>query len=144
MNDQTIKSDAGKPRLTLVPRQILKDIAQIREYGLAKYGDSESWKSVEIERYRDAAFRHFVAYLDDPSGVDAESGLTHLAHLACNIAFLCELEKDNARRSEKMDRQATDYNGESNTKDLHTGAVRDSGEVGGLYVQSVWTNNGVV
>lgn len=144
MNDQTIKSDAGKPRLTLVPRQILKDIAQIREYGLAKYGDSESWKSVEIERYRDAAFRHFVAYLDDPSGVDAESGLPHLAHLACNIAFLCELEKDNARRSEKMDRQTTYHNGESDTKDLHTGSVRDSDEMGGLYVQSVWTNNGVV
>lgn len=144
MNDQTIKSDAGKPRLTLVPRQILKDIARIREYGLAKYGDSESWKSVEIERYRDAAFRHFVAYLDDPTGVDEESWLTHLAHLACNIAFLCELEKDNARRSEKMDRQATDHNGESDTKDLHASAVRDSGEMGGLYVPSVWTNNGVV
>ena len=41
---------------------------------------------------RDAAFRHFVAYLDDPDGVDAESGLPHLWHLACNIAFLCEME----------------------------------------------------
>lgn len=24
--------------------------------------------------------------------VDEESGIEHLAHLACNIAFLCELE----------------------------------------------------
>jgi hypothetical protein len=35
----------------------------------------------------------FLAYLDDPAGVDEESGLPHLWHLACNIAFLCEMEK---------------------------------------------------
>ena len=93
MNDQTIKADAGKPRLTLVPRRILRYIARVREYGVQKYGDSENWKAVELCRYRDAAFRHFVAYLDDPCGVDDESGLPHLAHLATNIAFLCELEK---------------------------------------------------
>ena len=89
------KSDAGKPKLSLVPRQIIYDIAKIREYGNAKYPDGgpDNWKKVEIERYRDAAFRHFLAYLDDPKGVDKESGLPHLAHLACNIAFLCELEK---------------------------------------------------
>jgi len=86
------KADAGKPRLTLVPRRIIFDIAKVREYGNAKYGDPDNWKTVEKERYRDAAFRHFMAYLDDPSGVDSESGLPHLSHLACNIAFLCEME----------------------------------------------------
>lgn len=91
--NQDIKADAGKPMLTLVPRQIIFDIAKVREYGQKKYGDKESWKSVEIERYRDATFRHFIAYLDNPQGVDEESGLSHLSHLACNIAFLCELEK---------------------------------------------------
>lgn len=91
--DQTIKADAGKLRLSLVPRQIIYDIAKVREYGVSKYGDNESWKRVEIQRYRDAAYRHFLRYLDEPDGVDDESGLPHLAHLACNIAFLCELEK---------------------------------------------------
>jgi hypothetical protein len=94
MNNQDIKADAGKPQLTLVPTQILYDIARVREYGVQKYGKSESWKEVEIERYRDATFRHFLAYLDNPEGVDEESGLPHLSHLACNIAFLCELEKE--------------------------------------------------
>lgn len=92
MNDQEAKADAGKPRLTLVPRQIIWDIAKIREYGTAKYGDPDNWKRVEVERYRDAAYRHFMAYLDDPHSVDSESGLPHLWHLACNIAFLCEME----------------------------------------------------
>ena len=96
MNDQTAKADCGKPKLTLVPRKIIFDIAKVREYGNQKYHDPDNWKTVEIERYRDAAFRHFMAYLDDPKGVDEESGLPHLSHLACNIAFLCEMEGENS------------------------------------------------
>ena len=104
MNDQKVKSDSGKPRLTLVPRRIIFAIAKIREYGNAKYpeGGPDNWKQVEKERYRDAAYRHFMAYLDDPAGRDQESGISHLAHLACNIAFLCEMEKQ--RRSFLIDR----------------------------------------
>ena len=92
MSDQRAKADAGKPRLSLVPRAIIWAVARIREYGNAKYHDPDNWKTVEVERYRDAAFRHFMAYLDDPQGVDEESRLPHLWHLACNIAFLCEME----------------------------------------------------
>ena len=93
MNDQTIKADAGKRQLTLVPTQIIRDIAECREYGVAKYGERESWREVEVQRYRDAMFRHMLAYLDDPHGVDEESGISHLKHLATNVAFLCELDK---------------------------------------------------
>ena len=95
-DSQKAKADAGKPKLTLVPTQIICDIARVREYGNNKYpeGGPDNWKQVEIQRYRDAAFRHFIAYLNDPTGVDEESGLPHLSHLACNIAFLCEMEKE--------------------------------------------------
>lgn len=95
---QTIKADAGKPKLTLVPHQILYDISEVREYGIKKYGDPENWKKVEKQRYRDAAFRHFLSYLRDPDGVDEESGINHLKHLACNIAFLCEMEKEERKK----------------------------------------------
>lgn len=90
--DISPKADSGKPKLTLVPRAILPAIARVREYGTKKYGDPDNWKQVDKQRYRDAAFRHFLAYLDDPEGVDEESRLPHLWHLACNIAFLCEME----------------------------------------------------
>ena len=93
--EQTAKADAGKLQLTLVPRQIIRAIAEIRMYGNCKYHNPENWRTVEPERYRDAAFRHFLAYLDDPYGLDEESGLPHLWHLCTNCAFLCELEKDN-------------------------------------------------
>lgn len=103
-DSQKVKSDAGKPQLSLVPRRIIFDIAKIREYGNNKYpeGGKDNWKQVEPERYQDAAFRHFLAYLDDPHGVDAESGLPHLWHLACNIAFLCEME-DSKMKTEELD-----------------------------------------
>lgn len=93
--NQKAKADDGKPKLTLVPRKIIFDIAKIREYGNNKYpeGGPDNWKTVSKERYRDALFRHFMAYLDDPTGVDSESGLPHLWHLACNVAFLCEMEE---------------------------------------------------
>lgn len=92
--DYHAKQDYGKPKLSLVPRRIIWDVATIREYGNNKYPDGgpDNWRRVEPERYRDAAYRHFLRYLDDPNGVDSESGLPHLWHLACNIAFLCEME----------------------------------------------------
>ena len=93
MNNRTGKKDVGKPKLTLVPHQILYDIAEVREYGNKKYGNPDNWKGVAVEQFRDAAFRHFLSYLDNPQGLDEESGIRHLKHLASNIAFLCELEK---------------------------------------------------
>ena len=92
LNDQSAKADAGKPRLTLVPSDIIWAIAKVREYGCKKYSNPDNWKRVSVERYRDAAYRHFLSYLKDPHGVDEESGLPSLWHLACNIAFLCALE----------------------------------------------------
>ena len=96
--NQAAKADAGKLDLTLVPRQIIREIAAVRGFGNQKYHSPDNWRTVEPERYRAAAFRHLLAYLDDPSGVDEESGLPHISHLATNIALLIELE--NAERGD--------------------------------------------
>ena len=93
MRDQNIKADGGKPQVRFVPSQIVRDIARVREYGIEKYKDPDNWKKVEIERYIDAMYRHVLEYIDDPDGFDSESGLPHLWHVACNVAFLCELKK---------------------------------------------------
>ena len=120
-NDQMVKADAGKLQITLVPRQIIRDIAAVRMYGNKKYptGGSDNWKQVEPERYRDALMRHVLAYLDDPESKDEESGLPHLWHAACNLAFLCELErpddqygvwyKDSLMRVFKSKKDALEY-----------------------------------
>lgn len=90
--DGTAKADTGKPRPTLVPTSLIRAVTAVREYGTAKYHDPENWRTVEPQRYRDALYRHWLAYLSDPHGVDAESGLPHLWHVACNVAFLIEME----------------------------------------------------
>ena len=92
--NQEIKADKGKPQCRLVPPEIIRDIARVREYGVKKYGSAENWRKVEVERYQDAMYRHLLAYIEDPIGKDEESGLPHLWHLACNVAFLCELQKE--------------------------------------------------
>ena len=88
----TNKYDTGKLRIDLVPPAIIEAVAEIREYGNNKYKDPDSWKTVEPYRYIAALGRHFCEYLRDPKSVDAESGVSHLKHMACNVAFLLELE----------------------------------------------------
>lgn len=93
--DQAYKTDFGKEQMSLVPTKIVHAIAKVRTWAVSrKYKDPDSWKKVETVRYRDAMLRHIYAYLEDPRGVDAESGLPHLYHAATNIAFLLELEGD--------------------------------------------------
>ena len=89
MNDQKVKADAGKLMLCWVPQKIITAIAYVRMYGFSKYGEqAHHWDDASEERYQNASYRHWLAYLEDPDGVDAESGLPHLWHLACNVAFL--------------------------------------------------------
>ena len=103
--DIVAKDDAGKLRLTLVPRQIIYAIAEIREYGCRKYphGGVDNWKTVEPDRYFDALARHILAAWNDHTAKDPESGYMHLKHAACNLAFLLELIEgdDNNGYSEK-------------------------------------------
>lgn len=95
MPDQTIKADAGKPKLSLVPTQIIRDIAEVREYGTKKYnGDPDGWRDVKLVRYINALYRHVLAFVDDPFGEDEESGIPHYKHVACNMAFICEMLSD--------------------------------------------------
>lgn len=93
MKDQTAKADAGKPDLTLVPTQIIYEIERIRSYGTAKYKDRDNWKRVSIDRYWQATLRHILQAWDDVGAIDHESGLLHISHAACNIAFILELMK---------------------------------------------------
>ncbi len=104
MMNQEGKRDEGKARLSLVPSEIIRCIASVREFATTrKYLDPDNWQGVEIEKFRDAAYRHWLEYIDDSKSVDSESGLPHLWHLACNVAFLCEIERRSAERGKCCD-----------------------------------------
>lgn len=77
--------------ISLVPIGIISAVRGVRLYGTMKYGSPDNWKRVEPQRYRDALYRHLLAYFAGEEK-DEESGLPHLHHAACNIAFLIELE----------------------------------------------------
>lgn len=91
--DQSIKFDEGKPRPSLVPQGIISGMAKVREYGLNKYGDKESWRMVDIDRYVNALYRHVLAVADG-EWLDSESGLPHVDHIAVNAAFIRELKEE--------------------------------------------------
>lgn len=102
--DEIAKDDDEKLKLSLVPSQIIRDIAEIRMYGNRKYGSPDNWKKVEMRRYVDALYRHFLAFVDDPYSVDEESGFPHIKHIACNVAFICEMMKGDKKhgRTDEM------------------------------------------
>ena len=96
-NDQQsteAKRDVGKPHPSYVPVELIKEVMAIREMGTAKYGSPDNWKKVSIERYHDAMLRHVLACWEDPFSVDDESGMLHLSHIACNVAFMLALHKE--------------------------------------------------
>ena len=94
--NQQAKADQGKPCPSLCPVSLIEAVTAVRMFGLQKYHDPDNWKQVEPERYRDALYRHWLAYLKGEK-YDQESGLPHLWHLACNAAFLIEMEETDGR-----------------------------------------------
>ncbi len=92
MGKNDAKYDQGKIRPSLVPVSLIEAVAEVREYGAKKYGDTENWRNVDHQRYVDALYRHWLSYVNGER-TDAESGLPTLWHVACNVAFLIEMDK---------------------------------------------------
>lgn len=82
------KDDDGKAPWHLVPWRELSSVVDVIAYGAKKYGEW-NWQGVELsrDRYFAALSRHLVAWRMGER-VDPESGLPHLAHVACNALFL--------------------------------------------------------
>ena len=87
-----MKEDKDKPRLTLVYRSFVEQVARVRAFGLTKYPDSENWRTTPSEQHLDAALRHLFAHLSGEP-LDPESCLPHLAHAAANLMFEIERMK---------------------------------------------------
>ena len=88
-----LKHDGGKLRLDLVPPEMIEAVGAVMTHGCKKYGEG-SYRNVEPKRYRAALMRHICKWLKNPHGTDEDSGLPHLYHIACNVAFLLELDKE--------------------------------------------------
>ena len=82
----------AKPRWDLLPTRAVTAIVKVLTFGAMKYGD-ENWRLVAAgrRRYLAAAYRHIIAWQQGEK-LDPESGQPHLAHAACCILFLAELD----------------------------------------------------
>lgn len=89
-----MKFDKEKPRWDLLPLDAVEKIVEIMTYGAVKYKPN-NWQKVEAWRYKAALLRHLVAIYKGEV-YDQESGLSHMAHVGCNVLFLIwkELHED--------------------------------------------------
>lgn len=94
------KDDKAKPMagVLLDFSRALQTVVDVGTYGAKKY-KRQAWCVVPegSQRYTDAMMRHLLAMDVDPDGLDKETGLPHLAHVAWNALAVLELQ---ARRKE--------------------------------------------
>ena len=85
------KDDSKKPRWELLP---MGPVVKVLTMGATKYAP-DNWQLVadSRRRYYAAALRHLVAWWGGEK-TDPESGLSHLAHAACNLLFLAWFDKN--------------------------------------------------
>lgn len=89
------KADNGKIQMNLLYSDMAKGleaISAVLTYGREKY-EARGWKKVDRDRYVDALFRHHTA-IERGEAFDEESGLPHIAHMACNMMFLLQFDLD--------------------------------------------------
>lgn len=84
------KFDEGKPRLSLLPLEVLTSVAQVLEYGANKYSDN-NWRSDpdvgSLSKWSSSALRHFLSWIAGED-IDPESKLHHIDHAICQLMFL--------------------------------------------------------
>lgn len=90
-----MKFDGDKARVDLLvdgcPKALMA-ISDVLTYGAKKY-DDHNWQVVPNgpQRYKAAMMRHILAHASGEP-VDSETGISHLAHAACCVMFMLELE----------------------------------------------------
>ena len=84
-----LRYNTGKAELHQVPTSLKLAVAKTLMYGAQKYEKGNWRKGMSWMTVYDCLERHMGSWLDGEEN-DDESGLPHLYHAACNIAFLIE------------------------------------------------------
>lgn len=101
------KYDTDKLRYDMIPNNVMELWIKVMMYGAFTKGYGlNNWKKATTEedllRYYNAGRRHDEAH-QAGEYLDKESGLPHLAHLLCNIAFRLYLEEEKRSGNDKPD-----------------------------------------
>jgi hypothetical protein len=85
-----VKFDSGKLDWSLLPWDTLEEIIKVLQFGAGKYSP---WNWAEGDGFKynrlfNSSMRHFIAWFWRREDKDPETGLSHIAHLGCNVLFL--------------------------------------------------------
>lgn len=85
---QAAKDTTGKPRLDLIPPELIFAVGEVLTDGCREQYEPRNWeKGTEWSKYFAAQQRHMWAWWGGENN-DPKSGLPHLWHAACCTAFL--------------------------------------------------------
>lgn len=111
MAEQALRYNADKNRLALVPSSLIEGVAKVLTYGAKKYtietpegiiDGANNWrKGLPWMSVTDSLKRHLEAFVRGED-YDPESGLLHLEHVGCNIAFLLEYYKTHPEMDDRI------------------------------------------
>lgn len=92
-----LRDNKGKPRLSLVPSELEAAVAEVIWKSSDRAGGKyplQNWrKGLPWSEVAESALRHIKKFAQEGEDLDHETGLSHLSHAACNIAFLLWYQK---------------------------------------------------
>ena len=90
-NEHMMRHNEGKPQLSYIldfPKT-MEAVSRVLESGAEKY-EKNNWKlGGTLTSSEDSLLRHILAFHNCQDN-DIESGISHLAHVICNAAFMLE------------------------------------------------------
>jgi hypothetical protein len=99
-----VKHDQDKPRMDLLDRYALEQVALVMGYGAKKYS-AHNWRGgIAWSRVIAAALRHLTAF-NDGEDTDPETGISHLAHASCCLMFLLNYTKEHTELDDRYKRE---------------------------------------
>ena len=87
-----IKADKEKTRLDLIPPELISAVGRVLTFGSVKYSERNWEKGMAWGRVFGALMRHMWAWWGGEKQ-DPETGMSHLWHAGCCIAFLISYEE---------------------------------------------------
>jgi hypothetical protein len=87
-----VKFDQGKLGMHLLPPELLIGVSSILDFGAKKYAPRNWEKGMDWSRVFSSLMRHMWAWWRGEDK-DPETGMSHLWHAGCNIAFLIAYEE---------------------------------------------------
>ncbi|MGJ7024963.1 dATP/dGTP diphosphohydrolase domain-containing protein [Petrimonas sulfuriphila] len=87
-----LRYNDGKTQLDLIPPAVIEGLAKVLTFGAEKYERNNYRKGMKWSDVLNSLLRHINAFRSGED-FDKESGLSHLDHAMCNLAFLKEYER---------------------------------------------------